>query len=97
MLVIDIQVAFWHIPNHPAERKYFVARAGRHYIIFRRTAQGSRNAALTWATVAALVARCVQSLFLGGAKARSRTMGNLMLQVYVDDPFAVMRGQRRLK
>jgi hypothetical protein len=65
--VLDFTEAFWQVPLHPAERRFFCAMidtAGvRQYLVFLRTVQGSRSAPLTWARVAALVMRLTQSLF----------------------------------
>ena len=80
-MVIDVSDAFWHVHNHPYERRFFVARVGITFIILSRTAQGSRNAALTWATVIALISRCVQSLFVGPHTMRSRAIAEMNLQV----------------
>ena len=63
LLVADVSDAFWQIPLHPAERKYFVVMFKEAFLVFLRTAQGSRGAPLTWAALAALVSRCMQSLF----------------------------------
>ena len=86
LLVADIQDAFWLIPLAFEERKFFVCKFRGRYLIFARTAQGSRGAPLTWAAIAALAARCVQSVFItpDGEEAR--------LQMYVDDPLLAMQG-----
>ena len=80
LLVADVQDAFWLIPLAWEERRYFVAKFNGRYLVFLRTAQGSRGALLTWAAIAALVARCVQNVLVTphGQEAR--------LQMYVDDP-----------
>lgn len=87
LFVCDISDAFWLIPLHPEERKYFVAKLHGKYFVFQRTAQGPRSAPLTWAAIAAVVARLAQSFFLG-RRHRGR------LQVYVDDPLFSIRGTR---
>eukprot|EP00435_Cladocopium_sp_Y103_P022772 s4904_g5.t1 len=81
MLVADVTDAFWLIPLHQHERKYFVARLRNNYYIFTRTAQGSRGAPLTFAAVLSTAARWVAS-----------ACPKLKLQVYVDDPLAIIRG-----
>ena len=62
----DLQ-AFWQIPLHPEERKFFVAKLDidkvNCYMVFLRTAQGSRGAPLCWARYAALIMRLTQSLY----------------------------------
>ena len=47
MGVLDFTDAFWMIPLHKSERRYFVTRIGDRYFVFLRTAQGSRGAPLT--------------------------------------------------
>ena len=87
LLIADISDAFWLIPLHPSERRFFVAGHGEYLSIFLRTAQGSRGAPLTWAALAALLARCVQGLFAVGNEDEAR------LQGYVDDPLMAVRGR----
>ena len=91
--VLDFSKAFWQIPLHASEQKYFVARlmmnGQNKYVVFLRTAQGSRGAPLTWARYAALLMRLTQSLV---------DEDSLRLQCFVDDPIAVVKGdvgQRR--
>ena len=80
-LVADIVDAFWHIPLNPCERKFFSARLNNQYLVFERTAQGSRLAPLTFAAVMALCTRLVRSLLV-----------NARLEVYVDDPWTGIAG-----
>ena len=80
-MVADVVDAFWLIPLHPNERRFFAARLDSTYLIFNRTAQGSRLAPLTFAAIMALCTRLVQSMLQ-----RSR------LQVYVDDPWTGLSG-----
>ena len=61
--VIDATDAFWELGLHPSERRYFVGKIGGNFYVYLRTAQGSRGAPLSWATVFGLICRCVQSLF----------------------------------
>ena len=61
--VIDATDAFWELGLHPSERRYFVGKIGGSFYVYLRTAQGSRGAPLSWATVFGLICRCVQSLF----------------------------------
>ena len=97
MLIIDIVDAFWLIPLRQAERKYFCAKLHGQYYAFLRTAQGSRGAPLTFAALIALAARLIQSLISGPQMYRwAREEGRM--NVYVDDPIVVMRGnERRIK
>ena len=85
-LVVDFTDAFWNIPLHHDERPYFVIKYRGAYLIFLRTAQGSRGAPLTWAAVASLLARVSQSMFMDAKAQRAR------LQVYVDDPLLGLQG-----
>ena len=60
--VCDVKDAFFVMPNHPKERKYFVYRfRGKYYVALRST-QGSRVAPLTWSRTAALISRLTQSV-----------------------------------
>ena len=89
--VIDATDAFWELGLHPQERRFFVGKLRGKYLIYLRTAQGSRGAPLTWAAEFGLICRCVQSLFHSGSSCR-RCKFNADLQVYVDDPWSVVRG-----
>ena len=97
-LVCDSVDAFWLIPSWRGKRRVTVALYQGRYVIFLRVAQGSRVGPLTYASVAALAARCVQSLFFVPSEDHDRTTStrgdfNLVLQLYVDDPLAVARGK----
>ena len=63
-MILDFVDAFWQIPLHREERRFFVARIKGEYFVFRRTAQGSRNGPFSWACVAAHAQRLAQSLFV---------------------------------
>lgn len=69
--------------------RFFVAKLGQRYFVFMRTAQGSRGAPLSFAVLVALASRFIQSLLLGPAR-RGQPEGRL--QVYVDDPLAILVG-----
>lgn len=84
MLIADITDAFWLIPLKKEERKYFTATLRGKYYSFNRTAQGSRGAPLTFAAVIATAARWVAS-----------ADRDMHLQVYVDDPLAILQGSER--
>ena len=88
LLVTDVVDAFWLVPLHPRERRYDCIRYNGVYYVFLRTAQGSRGAPLTWAAVAAVLARLLQSLFVTSTGQEAR------LQVYVDDPLLAVRGSQ---
>ena len=50
-LIADVSDAFWLIPLAPVERKFFVAQFRGKYLVFLRTAQGSRTAPLTFCAI----------------------------------------------
>jgi hypothetical protein len=87
LLIADVSDAFWLVPLHPSERRYFVARYRDHWYVFKRTGQGSMGAPLSWAAIAALLARCIQGLYAVGNEDEAR------LQMYVDDPLLAVRGR----
>ena len=60
--------------------------------MYARSAQGSRNAPLSWAALVSLVARCTQSLFYKPRSMGKKTTENVRMEVYVDDPAIVARG-----
>lgn len=92
-IVIDATDAFWEISLHPDERRFFVGKLGDSFLVYLRTAQGSRVAPITWAAVFGLVCRCVQSLFYTGNRHKPGRF-EVELQVYVDDPWAALLGDR---
>ena len=92
--VIDATDAFWELGLHPLERRYFVGKIGDKYYVYLRTVQGSRGAPLSWATVFGLICRCVQSLFYMGGSSRRKTHFDSDMQVYVDDPWAAVSGDK---
>ena len=88
--IADVSDAFWLIPLHQLERKYFVAMIGGRYYVFLRTAQGSRGAPLTFSVIMALAARFVQSTLCKCSRKDGVPEGTM--QVYVDDPLAILKG-----
>jgi hypothetical protein len=94
LFVLDFTEAFWQMPLHSSERKFFAAMIERHgirlFIIFLRMVQGSRSAPLCWARLAALLMRLTQSLF---------DQDRFRIMCFVDDPIAAITGtllERRL-
>ena len=83
LLVIDIKDAFWQVPLHQRERRFFCAKYKDKYLVYLQIAQGSRNAPLIWARIASLLARLTAGTFKKGEAA---------LQLYVDDPLLAVRG-----
>lgn len=90
-MVADVVDAFWLVPLHKSEMKYFTAKLGGKYMVFQRTAQGSRAAPLTFAAVMALATRLLQSLLLNDHLGESMWQDGRM-ETYVDDPWLVMKG-----
>ena len=87
-MITDFVEAFWQIPLAPQERKYFVIKYRGAYLVFLRTAQGSRGAPLSWAAIASLIGRTTQSLYITNAGHEGR------FTIYVDDPLLAMRGSK---
>ena len=90
-VVADIVDAFWLIPLHPLERRFFCAKLGGKFLVFNRTAQGSRTAPLTFASIMSFAARLVQSL-LSRDHINEHAWQDGRLEIYVDDPWAVFKG-----
>ena len=57
MMVADFADAFFLVPLHADEWQFFAVRFRERFHMFLKTTQGSRGAPLTWARLAALVAR----------------------------------------
>jgi len=74
-LVLDFTDAFWHVPLHPDERRYFIGFDGVRYWGYLRAAQGSRNGPLAWAGPSALLARCTQGLLSGSSSSTAPPPG----------------------
>jgi len=81
--LLDVSDAFWNIPLHPKERKYFVCRCQGDYYVVLCTAQGSRTAPLTWGRVMSMSDRMAQS---------TCPPNRLRIETYVDDPLIMVRG-----
>ena len=83
LLVLDFRDAFYMLPLLPEERKYFVAHFRGSFYLWERIAQGSLNGPGVFGRLSALTGRMTQSLF---------PSEYMQLQIYTDDPCAVMRG-----
>ena len=90
-LVLDFIDAFWLLPLSPKERRYFVAMLRGRYLVWCRTAQGSRGAPLSWAVFAALLMRCAQGV-AGKVEANRRVRNRAAGHCYVDNPILAVRG-----
>ena len=90
-LVLDAEDAFWQIPLHPSERRFYCGQLspsqGTRYLAYTRTDQGSRGAHLSWTIALGLICRCA-----GGALLADRPHSKTKLQVYVDDPILAVAG-----
>ena len=82
--ILDFSDAFWAVPLSKPERCWFVGRVRGVYLAYLNTPQGSRNAPLSWCSLAALLMRLTQSLFNPRREAR--------MQIYVDDPATAVIG-----
>ena len=89
--VADVVDAFWLVPLAPCERRFFVAKFRGRYLVFCRTAQGSRTAPLTFAALMATAARLMQSVLLRNHLSEDIWQDS-RLEVYVDDPWAAIKG-----
>lgn len=90
-LVLDFESAFWNVPLHLAERKYFVGAAAGGIWGYQCAAQGSRNGPLAWAGPASTLLRCMQgTLNAYGANASAEARA----QLYVDDPAIALSGSQ---
>ena len=89
--VADIVDAFWLVPLAHGERRWFVAKFRGRYLVFNRTAQGSRTAPLTFAALMACTTRLLQSVLLRDHLAEV-IWQDARLDTYVDDPWAALKG-----
>lgn len=92
-MIADIIDAFWLIPLHKSEQRFFTAMLGGRYLIFRRAAQGSRTAPLTFAAIMALATRFQQSLLLNN-HLQSWVWQDGRMETYVDDPWLAVKGNQ---
>ena len=92
LLVLDAEDAFWQVPLHKDEMRYYCSLlrypSGRvRYLSYNRTAQGSRGAPLAWSVMFGLICRCALGTLYTPGRPTSQYM-----QVYVDDPILAIRG-----
>lgn len=90
--VLDFHDAFWQIPLHPDEQRFYCATAPlngkRKYQAFLRAPQGSSTAPTLWTRVAALIMRLTQAIY---------DPAEVNLMCYVNDPLAALRGSEQLR
>jgi len=79
--VIDCTEAFWRIPSHKSEQRFFTMRVGQTSYVLLRTAQGSRGAPPTWSHFGTLLTRLLQGIF---EPRRGR------VNLYVDDLLLIL-------
>ena len=60
--ILDFSNAYWTMPLHRREWRYFCAKWKGFYFWWKRTAQGSRGAGLSWATFISLIMRITQGV-----------------------------------
>ena len=86
LFVLDFRDAFYMLPLLPEERKYFVAHFRGCFYMWERIAQGSLNGPGVFGRLSALTGRMSQPLYPAEV---------MQLQIYTDDPCAVLRGSKR--
>jgi hypothetical protein len=91
----DFIDAYWIPPLHVDEQRFFVAFLRALYIVWRRTAQGSRGAGLSWGLIISLVMRLTQGV-VGKIGTEDRIVRHRASGAcYVDDPIFAVRGTQR--
>ena len=89
--VADIVDAFWLIPINKDEQRFFVAKYRGKFLVFNRSAQGSRTAPLTFAAIMSTAGRLLQSLLLRNHLGQ-QVWQDGRVEIYVDDPWACFKG-----
>ena len=92
IFICDARDAFWQMPLHPDERRFYCAMLRMHdgrvrHLAYVRTAQGSVGAPLAWSQVFGLICRCTSGVLRCPAVPDAHRK-----QVYVDDPVLALRG-----
>ena len=81
LFVNDVVDAYWNVPIHPSERKFFCCKLRQKYYVFLRATQGYRGGPLLWTRgkkkKKSFSARMAQACCLPS---------ELRTNVYVDDP-----------
>ena len=82
LLVLDAEDAFWQIPLHRSEQRFYCAQLRRkdgssRFLTFVRTAQGARGSPLSWAIIFGLICRLVLGFFALSSSAPCAAHGNL--------------------
>ena len=91
-LVADVSDAFWPIPLKHCEKKFYFGMLFGKYLVFTRTAQGSRGAPVTWAAIAGLGSRIIQWLFTQVPRGKAE---KVRIPTYVDDPIPSIMSNKR--
>jgi len=97
VFICDAKDAFWQLPLHQQERRFYCAVLRRPsgrvtYLAYARTPQGSRGAPLSWTIIFGLICRCALSVLRTSEDPDTQRM-----QVYVDDPALVVRGSKAFR
>ena len=91
VFVLDAVDAYWQVPLDPREKRFYCAKVWLEnrfvYVVYERTAQGSRGAPLSWTALFGLVCRLVFSTIRCSSGSSDACM-----EVYVDDPIMALRG-----
>ena len=82
-LVVDIEGAFHNVPHRASEKRFVCAQAFGAYYIFDVSVFGAKSAPTIWGRFAAWLGRSMSSLF---------DPSGFRVQIYVDDPAVVVRG-----
>ena len=92
MLVLDAEDAYWQVPLAAAEQQFYctalhMPNGATRFLVFVRTAQGSRGAPLSWTAIFGLICRLVYSAVAAVPECQVR------MQTYVDDPIIAILGR----
>ena len=82
-MVLDYTDAFYKLPLHPEERKFYTAHFNGMFLNWNRIAQGSKNGPQLFGRLSAMIARLTQGVF---------DPPRLRLHVYIDDPIVILKG-----
>ena len=81
---LDFSDAFKQLPVRHQEKRFLTGRSLGGFFVYHTVLFGIRTGPLVWGRVASLISRCTQAVLRQGR-----------LQVYVDDPFLTLVGDKR--
>lgn len=87
-LVIDIEDAFHNIPVHASEKRFTAARFEDTYVIFDSLVFGSGSSPTIWGRYSAWLGRSTAAIFCDG---------DLIVEIYVDDPLYITVGTKEAR